>query len=86
MAPKWLKKNVPIIYFTKNLNKFKTFLIFAHIAAMSRPEFETQWSDTETETRLWRYETETRPRLRKMFLETCLEVSTSGCNEYFFKA
>ena len=26
---------------------------------MSPPGFETQWSETETETRLWSYETET---------------------------
>ena len=34
---------------------------FAHIAAMSQPGFETQCSETETEieTRLWGYETET---------------------------
>ena len=56
---------------------------FAHIAAMSRLGFETQCSETETETRLWGYETETQPRLRKTglktsrYLETCFEVSIS---------
>ena len=71
MAPEWLKK-LQIINFTKNQDIFNTFVSFAHIAAMSRPGFETQWSDTETKTRLWDYETET-----SRCLETCLKVSTS---------
>ena len=51
----WLNETY-ILYFTKNHERFITPLTFAHNAAMSRPGFETQWSDTET--RLWGYETE----------------------------
>ena len=54
-------KNVQITYFTKNHDIFTTPVDFAQIAAMSRPRFETQWSETET-----------RSRLRKTCLKTCL--------------
>ena len=56
MARKMYKQPI----FTKIRDIFTTPVSFAHIAAMSRPEVETQWSETETETetRLWSHETE----------------------------
>ena len=45
---------------------------FAHIATLSRPGVETQWSEIETKARRLGSETETRPRLQK----PCLEIST----------
>ena len=38
---------------------------YPYIAAISRVGFETQKSETKTETRLWGYETETKLKLQK---------------------
>ena len=63
MTPERLRKRA------NNLFLPKTITYLQHIAAMSRPGVETQWS--ETETILWGYETETTVKFRK----TCLETS-----------
>ena len=40
--PEWLKKRTNNLFFTKNHDIFTTPVSFAHIAAISRTDFETQ--------------------------------------------